>query len=247
MFHCVPCDRNFVSQEAFDQHVQCSQAHALRRLTNQLDVDRKLASQASKSNRKALSTQSQPGRQNVFVSQSYPLGSRQYCKPCNMSFKDKSALNQHLQHSKVHNAAILHPLQVQTIRVQTTYQESSILGLHQHFPSPTDTIASNSRPSQALNYDEDNNSMQKSPGSVMSASQIIALYEQLSRHCHSPEDLLKNKYLLSPYSEADIAGLRKCKKCGRLAKKSQNNRCCFHPGKLTTTVGVQPHVRPLSG
>jgi hypothetical protein len=47
----------------------------------------------------------------------------------------------------------------------------------------------------------------------------MALLEGLSSHCHSPEDLLKNKYLLSLYSDADIAGLRKCEKCGRKSQE----------------------------
>jgi hypothetical protein len=127
---CLSCDKDFGSQKAFNQHVRL-QAHASRRLANQLNLDRKFASQASKSNRKAPSTQSQPGCQKIFVSQSYPLGSQQHYNTCNRFFKDKSALNQHLQDSKMHEAAILPPLQVQTIQVQTTSRKSSILGPHQ--------------------------------------------------------------------------------------------------------------------
>ena len=208
--HCVSCDKVFGSQEAFNQHVRCSQAHASHRLANQLDGDRKLASQASKSSRKALSTQSQPGRQKIFVSQRYPLGSQQHCIPCNKPFKDKTALNQHLRNSKIHKAAILPPLQV-----QTTSRKSRILELHQRNPSIRDAIASSSRPSQALNCDEYSNSEQKSSWSVISGSENMAVLEELSSHCHSAEDLLENKYRLSPYSDADIAGLRKCRKCGR--------------------------------
>ena len=217
--HCVSCDRHFGSQEAFNQHVRCSQAHASHRLANQLALDQKLASQTSKSNRKAYSVHSQPGPQKIFVSQSYPLGSQQHCKPCNKSFKDKLALNQHLQDSKLHKATILPLLQGQAIQIRTTSWESSIVGPHQRNPSLGDAIASSSRPSQAPNYVEDKNSKQTSSWSVISGSENMALLEQLSRHCPSPEDLLKNKYLLSPYSDADIAGLRKCKKCGRKSQK----------------------------
>jgi hypothetical protein len=210
---CVSCNKDFGSQEALNQHV-LSQAHASRRLANQLHIDQKLASQASKSNRKTVSTQSLSGPQKILVSQTYPLSSQQHCIPCNKPFKDNSALNQHLQNSKIHKAAILPPLQV-----QATSRKSSILGPHQRNLSLGDAIASSSRPSKALNYDGDNNSEQKSSWSVISGSENMALLEELSSHCHSLEDLLKNKYLLSPYSDTDIAGLRKCKKCSRKSQE----------------------------
>ncbi|CZR60604.1 related to RNA EXonuclease [Phialocephala subalpina] len=230
---CVSCDKGFRSQETLNQHLR-SQDHACRQLANQLDRDRKFISQSSGSNRKDLSTQSQPSRQKTLESQTYPLGSRHRCNPCNRFFKDQTALDQHLQKSSVHKTAIFPPLQVQTTAESWNF---GISGPHQRNLLLLDPIPSSSHTSQTLNYRRNEKSTDKSCSwSVIPETENRELFEKLSQNCHSPEDLLRNKYLLHPYSASDISGLRKCKKCGRLAKDSQNDRCYFHPGKRTATV-----------
>jgi hypothetical protein len=49
--------------------------------------------------------------------------------------------------------------------------------------------------------------------SVLSPSQYASTLEHLSRHCHSPEELRKSKYVLSRYSPNEISTLQRCKDC----------------------------------
>lgn len=41
------------------------------------------------------------------------------------------------------------------------------------------------------------------------------IMEVLRNHCHSQEDLSKHRYRLRPYVPHEIAGFKRCKKCGR--------------------------------
>ena len=55
-------------------------------------------------------------------------------------------------------------------------------------------------------------------------SQYASTLEHLSRHCHSPDELLKNKYVLSPYGQNAISTLRKCMNCkGEFRKLIRNS------------------------
>jgi hypothetical protein len=44
-------------------------------------------------------------------------------------------------------------------------------------------------------------------------SQYASTLENLSRHCHSPDELQKSKYILSQYGKDAISVPRKCKNC----------------------------------
>jgi hypothetical protein len=46
--------------------------------------------------------------------------------------------------------------------------------------------------------------------SIIPNSQHVAALGALAMHCHTPEELLKNRYILDPNAK----GTRKCKACG---------------------------------
>lgn len=141
-----------------------------------------------------------------------------YCSPCERSFKDQQALDQHLRDSFTHKKFVTKsaPTQVSTIpsrRIQ-----------HTRRPEPLrqqDEIASSSTTSLVTGYSGVRNSSHKKIAwSIIDASEQPAELELLSRHCHPPEDLLKNKYLLHPYTTMDIANLRRCRNCNGKWKES---------------------------
>ncbi|KAH7378424.1 ribonuclease H-like domain-containing protein [Phaeosphaeria sp. MPI-PUGE-AT-0046c] len=74
-----------------------------------------------------------------------------------------------------------------------------------------------------------------SPWSVLPDSEHKLRYQELCSHCNLPDHLIRNKYVMAPYTETELAGLRKCNNCGRLAKDIQNIPCCFHHGKAKIT------------
>jgi len=211
---CVSCDKGFGSNKAYSDHVR-SEAHTLRQLANQLNLDKSIESRASISYRPSPSTQSQPGRQRKSVSQTCSIDRQHYCESCKKTFNTKNALNQHLQHSLAHIPAIAHPPQAKTIRVQNPLQGPSISGPSKVVPSTANNNTSERYPLRSrihgrIAYSEQNSSL-----SLEDDSKNILLLEELARHCHPLKDLRKNKYVLSTYSDEDLAGLRKCILCGR--------------------------------
>jgi hypothetical protein len=121
--------------------------------------------------------------------------------------------------------------------------------------SSSRTLNSRASSSRTLNYATNNPVKPKKAWSVVPPSEHMSLWEGLLSSCHPNQDLVKNKYCLSPYTEEALIGLRKCKKCGRkfgeppycqialadlsyigLAKHERSAVCSFHPGKLVTTV-----------
>jgi hypothetical protein len=149
------------------------------------------------------------------VPQTHLVSTQRSCIPCDRTFKDASALYQHLQNSKSHIAAALPPPQAQNVQIHTISRQTSLSTPYERQTSLVDVNDSRARTSQTLNHLGPISSEQLNPWVVDPRPNIGVMLENLARYCHSPEDLLKNRYPLSPYSEKDIAGLRKCRKCGR--------------------------------
>lgn len=216
--HCISCDRSFQSQEALTQHTN-SQAHANRQLANQLERDRSIVSQPSASIPRSLPTQERANRQKILVSRRYPLGSQRVCSPCSRTFKDQTALDQHLQSSEVHKKATSSSSKTQS---RALVKNSGTSNLPPRNPPAKSTPLRSGVSSAQNHFQGEDLTSNNSPWSIIPAAEYQALFELLSQKCHSAEDLRKNKYLLHPYSASDISGQRKCEKCGRkLFKESQ--------------------------
>ncbi|KAF8252026.1 hypothetical protein K440DRAFT_578380 [Wilcoxina mikolae CBS 423.85] len=130
-----------------------------------------------------------------------------FCDVCEREFKNEAGLQMHVQNSKVHKKAK---------RQQLKETNNATL------PSSSATMIPSTR----------------TPGynhwTVVPASQQPVVLEALVTKCHSPDDLLKNQYLLQPYGPEDFEALRKCKNCGGVQKKLQSRaktECVFHPGE----------------
>lgn len=211
---CLYCNETYRTQEGFNQHIR-SQAHALRRLAGQLEADRKLSRSASKPTQKYCRIQSRPTCHKKGVPQTYPVSTQQSCIPCNRTFKDVSALNQHLQNSKSHRSDTLPLTRAQNVRIQTISRQTSVSTPDQRKAPLVDVNASTACPPQTPYHLGHVGHKQSSPWAAISGPDIKMMLQELASHCHSPEDLLGNGYPLSPYSAEDIAGLRRCRKCGR--------------------------------
>jgi hypothetical protein len=91
--------------------------------------------------------------------------------------------------------------------------------------------------------------------SLIPIPQQSSVFEALFGHCHSFEDLQRNRYRLRPYNSDDMAGIRRCRNCGskfqtsscsgsgligedlqKNAQKGAQSRCYFHSGKRQTMV-----------
>jgi hypothetical protein len=51
------------------------------------------------------------------------------------------------------------------------------------------------------------------PWSVIVESEYASVFNALSAHCHSPNELKENGYIVHPYNPSDYANSRKCKQC----------------------------------
>ena len=215
---CASCNKDFRTQEALNQHIR-SPVHALRGPAGQLEVDSKLGLSASKLTPTPTHgpIQSRPTIHKTGVPQTYLVSTRQFCTPCNKPFKDVAALNQHLRNSKSHMSDTLPSARAQKVAIQTISRQTtvSVSTLDKRKPSRVDANASRARPQKALDQPGPVGSKQNSPRAVIPGPDIKVILEDLASYCHSPEDLLRNRYRLCPYSAEDIAGLRKCRKCGR--------------------------------
>lgn len=151
------------------------------------------------------------------------------CQSCDRSFKFQCALDSHLQNSKAHGsrgASAIHvELDVRHIQNETTAEEGAAL--------VSDIAQRPAIPDGQQNTNENISEDDTSRWSAIARPEMSGLYEELSKASHSQDDLLKNRYILHPYNSSDIAGLRKCVNCGKLAKEIQNKPCRFHPGKAT--------------
>jgi hypothetical protein len=134
-----------------------------------------------------------------------------HCLSCDRSFVNQQALDQHKQYSAAHKRSLLESSSIQTApKLQPQSLNHGITGL-----SEPDTITSSSSTSQVTDDAKANISPVKgNHWSVIPNSQQQELFEALLVHCHLPEQLLGNKYLLHPYTDEDLAGLRRCKNCG---------------------------------
>jgi hypothetical protein len=139
------------------------------------------------------------------------------CFPCDRPFKDQQALDQHIRDSSIHKRYIPQPAQAQ---VPTPLQSADFRISISSPCQPThlqQLYTAASSPSSSQNMENGQNGTyydKKSPWSVIPIFQQPALLEALRIHCHSPEDLLENKYLLYPYTPQDLDGFRKCINCG---------------------------------
>jgi hypothetical protein len=133
------------------------------------------------------------------------------CLPCNRSFRSQQALDQHMQFSTAHKRALPKSFRVHTA---STSQLNSVANRTSGVPE-LNAVTSSSSTSQVIDYVEDSDSPDKrNRWSQIPVWQRPAMLEALLKHCHSPEDLLENKYLLRPYTAEDLAGLCECKNCG---------------------------------
>jgi hypothetical protein len=148
MIICVSCNKQFRSQDSFNQHSR-SQSHALRRLAGQLEADRKLACQSTEIHRPI---QARPTCHQAGVPQTHLVSTQQCCIPCNRTFKDATALFQHLQNSKSHITASLPPPQAQNIQIHTISRQTSVSTPYERQTSLVDVNDSRARTSQTLNH-----------------------------------------------------------------------------------------------
>jgi hypothetical protein len=137
------------------------------------------------------------------------------CFPCDRPFKDQQVLDQHLRDSSLHKRYIPKPAQA---KVPTPLQSAdfriSISSPRQPTHPQQLQAASSSSSSQIMENGQNGTYYdKKSPWSVIPIFQQPTLLEALRIHCHSPEDLLENKYLPCPYTPQDLDGFRKCINC----------------------------------
>ncbi|KAF8534977.1 ribonuclease H-like domain-containing protein, partial [Trichophaea hybrida] len=136
-----------------------------------------------------------------------PPTQSKFCDVCEREFRNEAGLQMHVQNSKVHKKAK---------RQQLKEANNATLS-----SSSKTVIPSTITP--GYNH-----------WTVVPTSQQLTVFETLIANCHSPDDLLKNQYLLQPYGPEDFEALRKCKNCGGVKKKLQSRaktECVFHPGK----------------
>jgi len=134
-----------------------------------------------------------------------------HCLPCNRTFKSQQALDQHMQFSTAHKSAS--PIFPRAHTSSSSPLQS--VNCRTSSVSQPDAVASSSSTSQVIfNLKDRMFPNKRNRWSEIPALQQPAVLEALMRHCHSPENLLENRYLLHPYTAEDLAGLRKCKNCG---------------------------------
>lgn len=190
--YCEICQREFPHEGALQMHVNNSKVHQkeLRKRGALLQAELKTASSARLREEQGFIESSLP---ILTYNGSGPVGTETSAKYGQtgdaISFPIQNATG--LRHGVQDNGT-------SPISMSTNLQQLPTIGITQN--------ATNGH-GGSLHYRYDR-------WSVIPATQWPAALELLSKHCHSLEDLLKNRYILRPYSSEDITCLRRCRNCG---------------------------------
>lgn len=239
-FNCAPCHKNFGTENALNQHLRSSARHA-----NGATLSRNATAQASKANKN-------PRHPNISTSQMGTQSPRPFrCQKCDRSFESQCSLNSHLQDSKAHKFSVVPVVHAEPgleLRLSGPVMAQNNTATQGGAALRNGTTSRCTVPISRHSITENAPKGEPSRWFAIAKSEISGFYEKLSKVCHSQEDLLRNKYVLRPYSGNDIAKLRKCTQCGRkitflrayplltdteLAKDVQNKPCLFHPKNAT--------------
>jgi hypothetical protein len=131
------------------------------------------------------------------------------CAPCNRSFKEQTALDQHIRDSPAHKkqqaAFLIKPAKPQALghHIHTTKRE--------HGQLPGATIPGSSTPQ--ITIPAVKTTPRDIPWSVVMESEYDIVRNALSAHCHTPVELQENGFIIHPYNSLDYANSRKCKRC----------------------------------
>lgn len=138
------------------------------------------------------------------------------CTLCQIDLRNSKAFDKHAKYSPNH---IRSAKVISASRVSTTSQPQSVKSKASVPHQPPDrgqakTTESSPSVPQATNHGGTSASQPtESQWSVIPASQLLLELQELWKQCHTQEDLIKNGYLLRPYTADDLEGLRECKRC----------------------------------
>lgn len=161
------------------------------------------------------------------------------CAPCRRSFKGQRDLDQHIRTSSAHKKPTQGPsqgqdlLQVKLPPIISKQQEATpsrvklaepqqalnsgcrihTMTLRKHAQAPNAIASSSCTPQITKPAAKTVLQDAKSPWSVISESEYMAVLNALSAHCHSPGELEENGYILHPYNPLDYVNSRKCIRC----------------------------------
>lgn len=152
-----------------------------------------------------------------------------HCTPCDRPFKTAKALKDHLASSSwphprcgdcdrafcsqesldSHVSSSVHTKRVRTKHVKNKKSpwSPSVIQQHPNTVHNATFIASQLIASQGS---AGSSSEREARWSIIPNSQHAAALSALAIHCHTPKELLKNKYVLDPNTK----GKRKCEHCG---------------------------------
>lgn len=148
------------------------------------------------------------------------------CVACNRSFEQENFLEQHLRDAKVHKGDNVFSSRIQVVRAPTSMQSSNRPESSQSVFPETGASCVSLRPLLASNQAEGSDAEQNGINNTGQGCGDMSILGVLAGHCHTPEDLARNKYELSKYSNSDIAGLRKCRKCGSRSQRNIGFMAC---------------------
>ncbi|KAM3067143.1 hypothetical protein ACMFMG_011697 [Clarireedia jacksonii] len=159
------------------------------------------------------------------------------CAPCNRSFKEQTALDQHIRDSPAHKkqqaAFLIKPAKPQALRhhIQPTKRE--------HGQLPSATISGSSTPQ--ITIPAVKTISQDIPWSMVMESEYGMVRNALSAHCHTPMELQENGFIIHPYNALDYANSRKCKRCNSQEKNVVGRDCIFHLYKRNKRNSKRPY------
>ena len=217
--YCDVCQREFINEGAFQMHVQNSKIH-------KTEVKRQRKSKRAREVNNAqlpasstvVSGTSVPRQQTSILTTFHTPPSdilADLMGSGGSSMIDTGSMGQSAPHGPGGNTTSF-PMQAPTgLQFPSQNDSISAVNVYRYLQQPEANGISSPNTTQGTIYGNGcsfkygNNHWSGIPPSEQPAA-----LQALSESCHSPEDLLKSRYLLCQPSPDDVADLRRCKNCG---------------------------------